>query len=545
MSYPIGFDTDFRGFYFRSVFFPIVLLVAAAYVIGYRREMSAADHWCLVVIALFLSTQPTFYQFEYSVLPSSVCWGLVDNFVAGVSACALAAAFRSVRVGSRAWPAAASLLACLAFFVKPAGLLVMALVGLCWLVGVASLQRQNGFSNHATGQYGWAAWKEIVLSSGLICGIFGTFFLFAVETGYFNRENFTYGKRVTRVMGEVLSFPADQLQRMLSTSFGTLHILVVMLISISAAIYSRRMPRERSQLLNPPLGALLTSACLCLAAGIWFWLVELAGGSVIRYLFPFAFMALTALVLVAQFAVAQMPRFGRAALALIVGVLATNIAALLIHPSPSMDWQRRSGVNLLSSSYGREIDQAKRLVADIGTRVSPSTLYLFVNSHVVGVVGNYADYVRLINPTFPMRGFWTPHDWVNGFGVRISQLLVSDYVLFEPIVDSAQRAALLSVDRVSDFKQEERVFRGWLSSLAEEEGVHKLSEGRVRILRIEDRGKMEASMEAMIKRHQWRPFFAEMHGAGWWSTAEFVAHGEAHPPLAIRTRLGICFCCTA
>ena len=99
ISYPMGFDTDFRGFYFRSVFLPIVLLVAAAYVVGDRRDSSIGDLWRLTFIGMFLSTLPAFYHFEFGVLPSPVCWGLVDNFFAGIAACD--GADRSLLAGGR------------------------------------------------------------------------------------------------------------------------------------------------------------------------------------------------------------------------------------------------------------------------------------------------------------------------------------------------------------------------------------------------------------------------------------------------------------
>src|SRR5436305_4338250 len=37
MSYPVGFTNDFHGFYFRSIFIPILLLVAAVYCAGSAR----------------------------------------------------------------------------------------------------------------------------------------------------------------------------------------------------------------------------------------------------------------------------------------------------------------------------------------------------------------------------------------------------------------------------------------------------------------------------------------------------------------------------
>ena len=93
MFYPFGFDTDYRGFYFRSIFLPIALLAA-----GRRGRYGRAqddEQMYLVLIARFFSTLPTFYYFQVSPeFPAPSHWGLVDNFLGGISALAGAACVR-------------------------------------------------------------------------------------------------------------------------------------------------------------------------------------------------------------------------------------------------------------------------------------------------------------------------------------------------------------------------------------------------------------------------------------------------------------------
>src|SRR5580704_6870200 len=60
MSFPLGFSGDFHAFYFRSVIFPILLLVLAVYIAGWERGLNSAEEWVLALTAVFLSTLPFF-----------------------------------------------------------------------------------------------------------------------------------------------------------------------------------------------------------------------------------------------------------------------------------------------------------------------------------------------------------------------------------------------------------------------------------------------------------------------------------------------------
>ena len=538
MSYPMGFARDLRGFYFRSVFVPVVLLVAAAYVIGYRRDMSVDDCWRLTFICIFLSTLPAFYHFEFGVLPSPVCWGLVDNFMAGIAASSLAAALRSAREDARTWLAISSLLAGLALFVKPVGLFVMALVGLCWLIGVAfrlSLPRNiPGFGRNAS--------KSVAMSAGMMFGIFFVFWWSAVATGYFSDETLSFGRLAIAVMREVLAMPLAYLPTLINTSFGIVQVLVVLLICILGAVYSFRTRPAHDSQADLLVEASFVSALLCIATGLWLWLFALGGGTQIRYFFPFGFMALTGLVPVADIIVGKLPRACRIALAFVVAVLATNLAALIVYSESSIAWQYRSGVNLLSNGYKAETDQAKQLLAEVGVRDRRAFLYVFMSSIGAQVIDNYAHYSRLANLTSAVL-LETRHtyDWVSGFVVRTADLVDSDYIVFEPVPYLGQRTKLFSPQGESEFDQEEKLFRAWLSEATEQNGVRTVSETSVRIIRVEDRIKFDASLRNMVQQRKWRPFFVESNREPWWGVADLADYMATHPLLARGTHFADLF----
>ena len=133
MSFPFGFSADFRPFFFRSVFVPILCFVTALYLAAFDREKSSSYQWNLAIMAIFISALPFFYHFELSdLLPSADYWGLVDSFLAGVAALAAGASVRSLRRRSFKWWMIAVAFAAFTLLIKPAGAVVMGAIDLAW-----------------------------------------------------------------------------------------------------------------------------------------------------------------------------------------------------------------------------------------------------------------------------------------------------------------------------------------------------------------------------------------------------------------------------
>ena len=53
MSYPFGITDDFHGFYFRSVFLPILCTVVAVYIAAGRGALRRAPWWVLWIAGLY------------------------------------------------------------------------------------------------------------------------------------------------------------------------------------------------------------------------------------------------------------------------------------------------------------------------------------------------------------------------------------------------------------------------------------------------------------------------------------------------------------
>src|SRR5260370_39748386 len=77
---PTGFNPDFRSFYFRSTFLPIIAFAAAIYIAAWTRTLGGRSQWDLVLAAMFLNAFPFFYHLEpVEGGYSPVHVGLVDN----------------------------------------------------------------------------------------------------------------------------------------------------------------------------------------------------------------------------------------------------------------------------------------------------------------------------------------------------------------------------------------------------------------------------------------------------------------------------------
>ena len=137
LSAPFGYTADFHGFHFRSVFFPVVCVVASVYLaVGWTQILVA--RWGVAATALLFSSLPMFYHFEWvEGMMSPVRFGLVDNFQAGIAAMATAAFIRSLARGSARWLFGGALLASFTLLIKPSGGAVMALLGGAWVVFVS------------------------------------------------------------------------------------------------------------------------------------------------------------------------------------------------------------------------------------------------------------------------------------------------------------------------------------------------------------------------------------------------------------------------
>jgi len=500
MSYPFGFDVDHRGFYFRSVFLPVLLCVLALYIAGFARRASPADHMSLAGGALVLGGMPMFFQFQLGDgLPAASFWGMVDGFLTGVSAVAMACAVRSVRTASIPWALGAALCAAFAFMVKPSGALVMALVGVSWLI-------------LAVGRHGWSPRGYVAVSFGGAAAVFAFTALAAFTSDYFSPSNVAFGQAALSVMAQdfmsLSELSLAELWLLLKLSVGVAG-LAFLGVGMFAALSARHT-------------AALGAAVLCLAVGIWFWLFQ-AGAEVVRYFLPFPAMAMILLWPSLTELLGRWPGAARAAVwgALVAPAILTVV--LLFVPAPPTALQRALGINLAANAYQAENEQGAALLAHWRASGETGRAYFVDTSAAIRNVYAAVEYAELAEPGRAVMPRTLPLDWKRTSTFRLDELGGARYLIFEPVRAPQTRRAILERREVPGYRAETELINAWASELTEAQGVVQLSDTRVRVLEVVAPEKFAQALSDLREGYRWSQAFRDANRQIWWSREELQA----------------------
>lgn len=497
ISYPFGFGPDYRGYYFRSVFLPLLLMAGAVLVACYSPKATSGENWTAAALAAALTGAPFVFQFQLNDdLPASVFWGLTDSFLAGCAALAVASALRAVRERSLIWTAMAAAASVLSLTVKPSGLLVMALTGATWLLLAIAARKEMTTPK---------PWDRFFIWGLAIAGCICAAAVFAsLNSKYFSAENIAYGRTALAIMKseftllERLNWPLVRFVVKISVGF----VLPLVCIAGFAICAFRRRFRIQG-----------IAAAMCLGVGLWFWMVE-SGVELVRYFLPFAAMTFVALAPALASEFSRLPRLIHIGLVCLISAPALISTALLWHPSPSVSWQRALGINLYTDFYNGENGQAAALLDDLRRdNISTATMFMFdVTSPLRNVYG-VIEYEYFVDATAPHIVMTQPRSWVHASAYNLTDILRSDYVAFEIVSNAQERDRLLSAPSVADFNAETRVLSAWFTTLTQDDGVVAVSETRVRILKVADREKFAAALARLRDSYEFSETFRAANAA--------------------------------
>ena len=515
MSYPLGFSPEFAGFHFRSVFFPIVCVVAAVYMsLGLAKTRRTP--WGVAGIAFLFSTLPMFYHFELvEGMPGPDRWGLVDTFQGGVAALATAALIRGIDSRSQRWLRLSGVLAALTMLIKPSGGMVMALLGAVWFFMMAAMWLRVRKEAHAAAEWRVDARRGLIT----LLGIYLVVGLLCLDSKYLSSENFGFAKKALVVMKAALKISWADLPGLLHNSVGDAVLVWIGLNVLLFALFSAYHKVTSSERLN--LWGCVAAAIFVWLGGAWYWLIGQAGGNQIRYFYPFVWMGLIFLVPPAIDLWQRRRMFFRTLIVLVCFLPVVNTGLLLLDGNPSPEWQKRSGVSISLGTSTPIINQARdflRQVRQVGKNVDIYALSSGAAVMTFESVGTYEWYVRPEQPTYKTH---LQIDWANGFVTRIEELLSCQYLLFRPMRDAAAVTAALNVREINSFDQENKAFHAWMTGLSVQDGVQKASESEnVKVWKISDPRRFARSLQHFIDQRQWRPAFIKENPRIWWSHAE-------------------------
>jgi hypothetical protein len=496
MSYPFGFDGTFHGFHFRSVVLPVFLVCLAVVIAGAPARASPGGAWSVVLFALTVASAPVLYQFEYSdAFPSPVYWGLVDNFLVGLSALAAAAAVRSVTLESLAWAAVAFAVSAFSLLVKPAGLVTLGLVDAVFFF-VAALDRRP---------------RRFLLGAVLLATAIQGATLYAVfRSEYPSAANISfYGGSMALLRSQMAALVTPALlHRMLHTSLGY-PLLAALLVAVILVFLPPASPGgERERRFSR--SSLLLGASAALAAGAGVVEVLATDLTQIRYALPCFFIGIVLVTPLVLRVDATAPRRARTALRLLWCVPVFAVGSLLCLESPPVAAQRLAGVNLTSDGAADEVRRADRLVDQMRDEGQEAVVYSFYSGSATASFECVAHWRKLLDPALASFRVRLPLDWIHPPAFRLDEMSMARYLLFTPVPDPAERERAVAVEKVATFEQEKALFHALATDLDEAAGVRVEWEGRaLRLLVVADGAALRAHFVRALKGRSLRPEFLE------------------------------------
>ncbi len=529
MSFPFGYD-GLQGFHFRSVFLPIVVSAVAGWIALGEQSAKAGPAVICAVLVLAITSLPLFYELEpRNGLASYVTWGHIDTFYASFAALAAAASLRSLQARSMGWLIFGAAVASSSIWIKPAGLAVMGSIAAMWFAAAALRILVAGAEREVRK-------REIRY---LIRGTTLTILLYAVSTvgaffgGYLSSEVVSYFTTAVKFIG-ALAVPwsmhnaTSVVRSTLGYPFAALGLL-----GMAGGIAFAFRDTSRKAWLNDPAVIGIIGGLGYLALGLAWWVIA-TEGILIRYIFPFLLMFAVALLPSIR-AVAE--RFGRTGqlLVLIIGLgSAANLAALLVTRTPSLEWQRATGVNLSAGIWNDEVAIARQFL-DNKTRERSAPLVYVVDAYGgAHVFESAVVFAAQLDPSLAKVRFLRPIDWLRTSAYRFADFLSADYVLVTPVRGLALPKA---GETLNSFREEEQALRVWVSGLTEAEGIRvESSLPNVLLLKVTDRSAFAKATAAFFKRFTWRSetvaansaesFEPEAKQPEWWDAAAVSSYAK-------------------
>jgi len=527
MSYPFGLTPDYYGFYFRSVFLPILSTVIAVYMMtGLAR--ARASGWQVAAMAFLFSSLPMFYSMDWG--EGSFGWGMVDAFQGGIAAMAMAAILRSQTLRSLRWLLSGALLASFTVLVKPSGLMVMALAFFVWLMMAAQEWWFHRCSQSEIRSIQVYAWR-----GGLIfLVVYISVVLLCINSRYFSPQNFNFAHQALAVMKRVLT--ADSFLPLLHRSSGEFLPLWTAGVCLLLFRQWRAAAEEERRTLRSTVVLLLCSFFTWIA-GAWYWIVVQAGLSQYRFFFPFLLMGCICLVSPALHVWPRMRTVAGGALMLVCILPAANMALLLAAgDSPSRRWQAITGVNVSVGGGRGEIAQAYAFLEKVRKEGKDRKIYFFSSKMITDTsFALIGDYEKILRPELASFSNAHPLSWSRGFAVRIHELLSCDHILvYKHSPENIKR--FLVPAAFSTFESERLAFEGWFSLQSRASGLETVSDGpRLRLMRIADFAALNRAIDQFIAAHRWRPEFYEANPPLWWDpdTIKNAAPGKKFGTLRL------------
>jgi hypothetical protein len=523
MSFPFGYD-NFQAFHFRSVFFAIVLSAIAGWISLQGNSSKAESAAVCMALILAFTSLPMFYALEpNSALASNFTWGHVDTFFASLAALAAAASLRSLHERSSGWLIFGVTTASFSLWIKPAGLVVMALLAGVWFVAAVSRILVAGANREARDRETRYFAKGVTITILL----YTITVVAAVISGYLSRENVAYFKTALGFIGSFRTSWSIQIVEwiFLCTIGYPFGVLCIAGMAGAMVVAVREAPKK--VWLNDLALVGIISGLGYLVVGIGWWVIT-ADGVYVRYIFPFLLMFAVTLLPSIRIAAVRFGLITHLLVLLICFGSAANLAALLVTQTPALQWQKATGVNLSAGIWNGEVAAARRFLTGKTRERSAPVIYAVDPYPGAYIFESEVVFASFTKPDVSTVRFSRPIDWLRTSAYRFNDLLEADYLLVTPV-----RGATLPNEgkTLMSYFEEEQVMRVWISTLTEADGVNvEINLPNMLLLKVVDRSALRKAVANFTKRFTWRNETAAANQPVWWSAQTLSA--SARNPAA-------------
>jgi hypothetical protein len=504
--YPLGFKVSIHSFLFRSVLAPILIWAIALSIPVVTQVTRRSDALLGSALIIGLTAMPLFYHFEineeliraYNVTNQ---WGLVDSLEGAIAALAtsflsLGVANRSVILCSIGWIAGA-----FSFFIKPSGLLVMMA-----LTVIATVEFSIPLFANQSGRRAIFKFAVPVFLIGLF--VFGVAVWLAFSSEYMSPDVIAQA-----VKGQQFVLSLNQGRELV----GMLALFVVPVLGwwwfipevFFAGLFVVEFVQSVAKRQLNAVSVRLAVAGMIMAGAICWWIF--LAGQQHRYLFPFLLMMIAWFVPEIFRRAREAGPSAKGAIVVYCFAPALILGGMLWANRPPVIIQKLMGVNLTTGGYGSEVNQGKWLYAESERLGRPLNLYSLGN-YSVGEV-EMVDWAKSIENTNSPHRFMVkrPLNWIDTPGLRVEELVHSDFLMLEDIQPGATSEAL----PVSSWPEEVERFKQFAYSERgiDKNGLELVSGGPVKLLRVADPSKFGAALYRWANSIHWTNDFHDRNKA--------------------------------
>lgn len=504
---PFGPVDDYRDFYFRSVYLPVVIFALSLLIVGFAAKVNGANHALLIAT---MCTMPLFWNFEMTdAFLFSYYWGLIDSFLASVAALAAALFVLAAARRSLIWFAAGVCTALLLPLIKPAGFIICGMLVGCWAVLLIIRIRTDPRELRSE-------ILHLILTTAAAATSIGLLAWASINSDYFSQKNIDFGKAALKQLNsmEANNFGIDNFLGFITRGAG-FPALVILTFLLAGYFVGRR--RGRKYDIPASTGWLSVLGMLVLIFGILVCYQSTLLKQV-RYVFPFL---LVAAVLVLPLLVVLLSN-SRAWLKVLACVSPVGLLFFIVRPGYEIPAHYLLGCSLYSGQFQTFPAKVREYInpADPSRSSAPNLYSMTDSSGVAAVEACYMEAFKSVSgengpvrPPIVLR----PFDWEADPAFVLRNITDSELIAYTVKGIEPQT-------KPATFHQELVVCSDWLSSDPPPDGTHLiLSEGRIRCLHVNDRGAFENAAKVFMQSHEWRPEFLQANQRTRFSPGELAA----------------------